>query len=34
MKYSGCIIEESLKDSSIISEFEIKETIDDDGIMW
>lgn len=34
MKYSGCIIEESLKDSSIISEFEIKETINDDGIMW
>ena len=34
MKYSGCIIEESLKDKSIINEFEIIEEIDDDGIMW
>lgn len=34
MKYSGCIIEESLKNKSIIDEFEIKEEINDDGIMW
>lgn len=34
MKYNGCIIEESLKDKSIINEFEIKEEINDDGIMW
>lgn len=34
MKYSGCIIEESLKEKSIFNEFEIKEEIDDDGIMW
>ena len=34
MKYSGCIIEESLKEKSIINEFEIIEEIDDDGIMW
>ena len=27
MRYSGCIIEESLKDKSIINEFEIKEEI-------
>lgn len=34
MKYSGCIIEESLKDKSIINEFNILEEINDDGIMW
>ena len=34
MKYSGCIIEESLKDKSVINEFKILEKIDDDGIMW
>lgn len=34
MKYSGCIIEESLKDKSIIDEFEIIEEVNDDGIMW
>ncbi|MDO4379049.1 MAG: hypothetical protein Q4C64_08000 [Erysipelotrichia bacterium] len=34
MKYSGCIIEESLKDKSIINEFNIIEEINDDGIMW
>lgn len=34
MKYSGCIIEESLKDKSVINEFKILEEIDDDGIMW
>ena len=34
MKYSGCIIEESLTDKSIINEFEIIEEINDDGIMW
>lgn len=34
MKYSGCIIEESLKETSIIKEFKIVEEINDDGIMW
>lgn len=34
MKYSGCIIEESLKENSIINEFDILEEINDDGIMW
>ena len=34
MKYSGCIIEDSLKDKSIINEFNILEEINDDGIMW
>lgn len=34
MKYSGCIIEESLKDKSIINEFNILEEINDDGIIW
>ncbi len=34
MKYQGCIIEESLKDKSIIDEFDIIEEINDDGIMW
>ena len=34
MRYSGCIIEESLKNKSIIDEFEIEEEINDDGIMW
>ena len=30
MKYSGCIIEESLKDKSIINEFNILEEINDE----
>lgn len=34
MKYTGCIIEESLRDKSIVNEFEIIEEINDDGIMW
>lgn len=34
MKYTGCIIEESLSDKSIVNEFEIIEEINDDGIMW
>lgn len=34
MKYSGCIIEESLKDKSIINELNIVEEINDDGVMW
>ena len=34
MKYSGCIIEESLKDKSIINEFNITEEINDGGIIW
>lgn len=34
MKYSGCIIDESIKDKSVINEFKIVEKIDDDGIMW
>lgn len=34
MKYSGCIIEDSLKDKSTINEFNILEEINDDGIMW
>lgn len=34
MRYTGCIIEKSLRDKSIINEFEIKEEINDDGIMW
>lgn len=32
--YSGCIIEESLKDKSILDSFTITDTIDDDGIMY
>ena len=34
MKYSGCIIEESLKDKSIINEFNITEEMNDGGIIW
>lgn len=33
-KYSGCIIEESLKDKSILNEFKIIETNIDDGISY
>lgn len=32
--YSGCIIEESIKDKSILDEFTIVETKDEDGIMY
>lgn len=32
MKYSGCIIEESLKDKSVINEFIILEEIDESKI--
>lgn len=34
MKYSGCIIEESLKDKSILKQFEIIETNFDDGTIY
>lgn len=34
MKYSGCIIEESLKDKSVLNQFEITQTIIDDGTMY
>lgn len=34
MKYSGCIIEESIKDKSILNEFEIVKTNADDGISY
>lgn len=33
-KYSGCIIEESLKDKSILDAFHILETREDDGISY
>ena len=32
--YTGCIIEESLKDKSILNEFKILETITDDGTSY
>lgn len=32
--YSGCIIKESIKDISILDEFNIIETKDEDGIMY
>lgn len=32
--YTGCIIEESLKDKAILDEFTILETKDEDGIMY
>lgn len=34
MKYTGCLIEESLKDKSILDEFEIVDTIIDDGVSY
>lgn len=32
--YSGCIIEESIKDKSVLDEFTIVETKDEGGIMY
>lgn len=32
--YTGCIIEESLKDKSILDEFKILETVTDDGTSY
>ena len=32
--YTGCIIEESLKDKTILDEFNILETREDDGISY
>ena len=32
--YTGCIIEESLKDKTILNEFKILETITDDGTSY
>lgn len=34
MKYTGCLIDESLKDKSILDEFVITDTIVDDGVSY
>ncbi len=34
MKYTGCLIEESLKDKSILKEFIITDTVIDDGVSY